>query len=68
MEKWEQILVDNFGSAVVNKKLILENEIQGIPRYVSEYILGAYGADGITDEVIKEANNFINLLYPIFFN
>lgn len=60
MEKWEQVLVDNFGSAVVNKKLILENEIQGIPRYVSEYILGAYGADGITDEVIKEANNFIN--------
>lgn len=45
MEKWEQQLIDNFGSAVVNKKLVLENEIQGIPRYVSEYILGAYAID-----------------------
>lgn len=60
MEKWEQQLIDNFGSAVVNKKLVLENEIQGIPRYVSEYILGAYAIDGITKESIVEANNFIN--------
>ena len=60
MEGWEKTLVDNFGSAVVNKKLVLENEIQGIPRYVSEYILGVYGVDGITDAAIKEANNFIN--------
>ncbi len=60
MEGWERALVNNFGSAVVNKKLVLENEIQGIPRYVSEYILGVYGVDGITDAAIKEANDFIN--------
>lgn len=60
MEKWERQLVDNFGSAVVNKKLALENEIQGVPRYVSEYILGVYGADGITKEAVKDANEYIN--------
>jgi len=60
MEKWEQQLVDNFGAAVVNKGLVLENEISGIPRYVSEYILGSYAIDGITKESIEEANNFIN--------
>lgn len=60
MENWEKALVNNFGSAVVNKKLVLENEIQGIPRYVSEYILGVYGVDGITEAAIKEANDFIN--------
>lgn len=60
MEKWEKRIVENFGSAVVNKKLVIENEIKGIPRYVSEYILGAYGADGINEDVIKEASDFIN--------
>src|SRR5690554_3379598 len=60
MEKWEQQLVDNFGTAVVNKELALENEISGIPRYVSEYILGVYAVAGITKESVEEANNFIN--------
>lgn len=59
VEKWEQQLIDNFGSAVVDKKIVLENEIGGIPRYVSEYILGVYGSDGITKEAIDDANEFI---------
>ena len=60
MENWEKKLVDVFGSAVVNKGLALENEIKGIPRYVSEFILGVFGTDGINHESVKEANHFIN--------
>src|SRR5690554_5498536 len=60
MENWERKLVDIFGSAVVNKGLALENEIKGIPRYVSEFILGVYGENGITHESVKEANHFIS--------
>lgn len=60
MERWERELVDIFGSAVVNKGLALENEIVGIPRYVSEFILGVFGENGIDAEAVKDANEFIS--------
>ena len=59
MENWEGILLDNYGAAAVNKKIVLENEIQGIPRYVSEYIVGVYGDDEISRDSINEACLFI---------
>ena len=59
MEKWESILVDQFGSAAVNKQAVLENKIESVPRYVSEYIIGVYGVDGITRATIDEACDFI---------
>lgn len=60
MEKWEEKLIDNYGAATVNKKLVLENEIHGVPRYVSEYVVGVYGEDGISNESIEEATDFIH--------
>lgn len=59
MEKWENILIDHFGSAAVNKQAVLENKIESVPRYVSEYIIGVYGANGITRDTIEEACGFI---------
>ena len=59
MEKWEQKLKNNFGSAVVDKKAALENEIEDFPRYVSEYLLGYFCDDGVTQQNLKQMNNYI---------
>ena len=49
MELWEKLLKENFGSAVVDKPKAIKNEIQGLPRYVSEYLLGYFCEDEITE-------------------
>lgn len=59
MELWERLLKNNFGSAVVDKPKAIKNEIQGLPRYVSEYLLGYFCEDEITDEGLKETNRYI---------
>lgn len=60
MEKWEKKLKDNFGSAVVDKKIALDNDVEGFPRYVTEYLLGYFCQDGVTEDNIKEMNKYIN--------
>lgn len=59
MESWEKLLKNNFGSAVVDKPKAIKNEIQGLPRYVSEYLLGYFCEDEITEEGLKETNRYI---------
>lgn len=59
MEIWERLLKENFGSAVVDKPKAIKNEIQGLPRYVTEYLLGHFCEDEITDSGLKEANKYI---------
>ena len=60
MELWEKLLKENFGSAVVDKPKAIKNEIQGLPRYVSEYLLGYFCEDEITEEGLKETNKYIH--------
>ncbi|WP_294727661.1 BREX system Lon protease-like protein BrxL [uncultured Fusobacterium sp.] len=60
MELWERLLKENFGSAVVDKPKAIKNEIQGLPRYVSEYLLGYFCEEDITEEGLKETNKYIN--------
>lgn len=60
MERWETLLKENFGSAVVDKPKAIKNEIPGLPRYVSEYLLGYFCEDGITEEGLKEALKYIH--------
>ncbi|MBU3145636.1 BREX system Lon protease-like protein BrxL [Clostridium sp. CF012] len=60
MEIWERLLKDNFGSAVVDKPKAIKNEIHGLPRYVSEYLIGFFCEDEITDDGIKETNAYIH--------
>ena len=60
MELWERLLKENFGSAVVDKPKAIKNEIQGLPRYVSEYLLGYFCEDEITEDGLKETNNYIH--------
>ncbi|MGM0409958.1 MAG: BREX system Lon protease-like protein BrxL [Bacillota bacterium] len=59
MEEWEKKLKDNFGTAVVDKKAALENEVEDFPRYVSEYLLGYFCQDGVTEENIKKMDQYI---------
>lgn len=59
MELWEEKLIDNFGTAVVNKKLALEHQIKGLPRYVSEYLLGYFCKDGINETNLREMYDYI---------
>ncbi|MGL5377123.1 MAG: BREX system Lon protease-like protein BrxL [Cetobacterium sp.] len=59
MELWEELLKENFGSAVVDKPKAIKNEIQGLPRYVSEYLLGYFCEDEITEDGLKETNRYI---------
>lgn len=59
MEVWEKLLKENFGSAVVDKPKAIKNEIQGLPRYVSEYLLGFFCEDEITEKGLKDTNNYI---------
>lgn len=59
MENWENKLKENFGSAVVDKKIALENDIEGFPRYVTEYLLGYFCQDGVTKDNLKEMNKYI---------
>lgn len=60
MEAWERVLKNNLGSAVVDKPKAIKNEIQGLPRYVSEYLLGYFCEEEITEKGLKEANNYIH--------
>jgi len=59
MELWEEKLVDNYGTAVINKKLAIEYQVKGLPRYVSEYLLGFFCQDGINEVNLKEMNEYI---------
>ncbi|MGL5058054.1 MAG: anti-phage BREX system Lon protease BrxL, partial [Fusobacteriaceae bacterium] len=59
MELWESLLKDSFGSAVVDKPKAIKNEIQGLPRYVSEYLLGYFCEDEITESGLQETNRYI---------
>lgn len=59
MEKWEIKLKDTFGSAVVDKKIALQNKIGDLPRYVLEYLLGFFCQDGVSEENIKEMQDYI---------
>lgn len=60
MEAWERKLRDNFGSAVVDKRKAVENEIRGVPRYVSEYLLGFFCEEEITEESLKELYDYLS--------
>lgn len=60
MEIWERELRNNFGSAVVDKRKAVENEIRGVPRYVSEYLLGFFCEDEITEKSLKELYNYLS--------
>lgn len=59
MEIWEVKLRETYGSAAVDKKAALENQVSGLPRYVSEYLLGFFCQDGITDENIEEMQRYV---------
>ncbi|MGX6591723.1 BREX system Lon protease-like protein BrxL [Cetobacterium ceti] len=60
MDLWEKNLKENFGSAVVDKSKAIKNEIRGLPRYVSEYLLGFFCEGEINKENLKEANDYIH--------
>lgn len=59
MEAWENKLKENFGSAAVDKGLALKNQVSELPRYVSEYLLGFFCADGINEGSIQEMYDYI---------
>jgi len=59
MEEWEKKFKDNFGSAVVDKEAALKNEVDDLPRYVSEYLLGYFCQDGVTEENLKEMHQYV---------
>jgi ATP-dependent Lon protease len=59
MELWESKLKDNFGSAVVDKHKALNNEVQSLPRYVSEYLLGFFCEEDIEEEGLKDMHSYI---------
>lgn len=60
MEIWERELKNNLGSAVVDKYKAVINEIRGVPRYVSEYLLGFFCEEGITEESLKELYEYVS--------
>ncbi len=60
MELWESKLKDNFGSAVVDKHKALNNEVQSLPRYVSEYLLGFFCEEYIEEEGLKDMHSYIS--------
>lgn len=59
MENWEIKLKENYGSATVDKKIALQNEVGDLPRYVAEYLLGFFCQDGVTEESIKEMQDYV---------
>ena len=59
MELWENKLKENFGSAVVDKHKALNNEVQSLPRYVSEYLLGFFCEDEIEECGLKDMHSYI---------
>jgi len=60
MELWENKLKENFGSAVVDKHKALNNEVQSLPRYVSEYLLGFFCEDEIEESGLKDMQSYIS--------
>lgn len=60
MEFWENKLKENFGSAVVDKHKALNNEVQSLPRYVSEYLLGFFCEDEIEENGLKKMQSYIS--------
>lgn len=59
MENWEVKLKETYGSAAVDKKVALQNEVGDLPRYVSEYLLGFFCQDGVTEESIEEMQDYV---------
>lgn len=59
MENWEIKLKETYGTAAVDKKAALQNQVGDLPRYVSEYLLGFFCEDEITDENIREMQQYI---------
>ena len=59
MEQWEEVFKESFGTAAVNKNMAIKNEILGLPRYVSEYLLGAFCDEEVTEESIKNLNKYV---------
>ena len=59
MENWEVKLKETYGSATVDKKAALQNEVGDLPRYVSEYLLGFFCQDGVIEESIKEMQDYV---------
>ncbi len=59
MEHWEIRLKETYGSAAVDKKAALQNQVGDLPRYVSEYLLGFFCQDGIRAENILEMQDYI---------
>lgn len=60
MQPWEQKLKDNFGTAVVDKQLAMKNDVDSLPRYVSEYLFGFFCQDGVNEDSISEMHEYIN--------
>ena len=59
MRNWEIKLKDTFGGAVADKKIALQNEIGDLPRYVLEYLIGFFCEDSVSEENIKEMQDYI---------
>lgn len=59
MEDWEVKLKETYGSAAVDKKVALQNEVGDLPRYVSEYLLGFFCQDGVNEESTREMQNYV---------
>lgn len=59
MEQWERTLKESFGTAVVDKNIAINHEIPGLPRYVSEYLLGAFCDEEITEEGLDNLAKYI---------
>lgn len=60
MELWEKKTIDNYGTAVVNKKLAMENGVDSLPRYVSEYLFGFFCKDGVNEDSLEDMNTYIS--------
>ncbi|ODS38775.1 MAG: TIGR02688 family protein [Candidatus Altiarchaeales archaeon WOR_SM1_79] len=59
-----QKLKEVYPTAVVDKSLVLQQEVRGLPRFVSEWLISKFCKDGVTEENLQKMNEFIRKHYP----
>jgi ATP-dependent Lon protease len=62
--EWNEKLKKYYAGAIVDKSLSLQQAVRRLPRFVSEWIISKFCADGINEERLSKIDEFVRKHYP----
>jgi len=64
MDSLAEKVIEIFPNVIVNKKIANQQDINRLPRFISEYLIMRFCRDGINSESIEEISSFVRKYYP----